>query len=161
MNLNTIRQTIIDSSREDWNKITCWGYGSGPIYHYGLSSEHSDDHGIQTEVRSHAVLAVLIEDVDISIAWGYDPDESLWNLHRGGQRFDFSDFLPTFPDEDVSRMYVDIFYRGQLVDRELFVVADGGRYYVPIPRTTYPNKQGQVRSSSERPNTTTPHGISG
>lgn len=142
MDLNTIRQKIIDSSREDWNKITCWGAGSGPIYHHGLTSEHSDAHGIQTEVHTHSMLAVLIDDVDISIAWGFDPDESLWELGRVERQFDFSDFLPDFPDEKVRRMYVDIFYRGQLVDRELYVVADGGRHYVPIPRTVYPNKTG-------------------
>lgn len=138
MDLKTIRQKIVDSSRDDWNKITCWGAGSGPVYRYGLTSE-STDHGIQTEARGHACIAVLIDDVDISIAWGYDPDDTLWSDHR--QQFDFSDFLPTFPAKDVSRMYADVFYGGALVDRELFVVADGGRYYVPIPRSEYPNQK--------------------
>jgi hypothetical protein len=39
-------------------------------------------------------------------------------------------------------MCVDVFHRGALVDRKLYVVADGGRYYVPIPRRTFPNKNG-------------------
>ncbi|NTY58725.1 hypothetical protein [Mycolicibacterium sphagni] len=109
-----------------------------PRYHYDLSSERSE-RGIETEVVAHSNVAVLISDVDISIAWGFDPDETLWSEHR--QKFDLSDFLPEFGDDDnVSRMYVDIFHRGALVDRVLFVVADGGRHYVPIPRTTYPHK---------------------
>jgi hypothetical protein len=108
------------------------------VYHYGLSSENSE-RGIETEVVAHSNVAVLISGVDISIAWGFDPDETLRSEHR--QKFDFSDFLPTLDDDErVSRMYVDIFYRGALVDRVLFVVADGGRHYVPIPRTTYPRK---------------------
>jgi hypothetical protein len=28
------------------------------------------DRGIETEARSHSTLAILIDDVDISIAWG-------------------------------------------------------------------------------------------
>jgi hypothetical protein len=141
VNLNTIRQKIIESTREEWNKITCWGAGSGPAYRYALSSERGE-HGIETEAQGHANIAVLIDDVDISIAWGYDPDESL-RFEGNGRRFKF-DFLPSFSDEDedVSRMHADVFYRGALVDRELYVVADGGRHYVPIPRTEYPNKTG-------------------
>jgi hypothetical protein len=140
VNLNTIRQKIIDSARDEWHKITCWGWGSGPPYRYALLSERGE-YGIETEARGHANIAVLIDDVDISIAWGYDPDESLLSPSLG-PGLNFSDFLPLFPDESVSRMYADVFYRGALVDRELFVVADGGRYYVPIPRTEYPNKTG-------------------
>lgn len=138
MDLRSIRQKIIDSAPDDWNKIICWGPGSGPTFRYGLSSERGDN-GIQTEAKGHAVIAVLIEDVDISIGWGYDPDETLWSETR--PPFDFSNFLPDFPDKRVSRMYADVFYRGSLVDRKLFVVADGGRHYVPIPRTVYPDKK--------------------
>lgn len=138
MDLKTLRQKIIDSHSNDWNHIICWGAGSGPVYHYGLSSENRDDR-VETEVRSHSNTAVLIDDVDVSIAWGYDPDESLWDQGYR-QKFDFSDFLPTFPDEAARRMLVDVFYRGALVDRKLYIVADGGRYYVPIPRRTFPNK---------------------
>ncbi|WP_079620328.1 hypothetical protein [Mycobacteroides abscessus] len=147
MDLHTIRQKIIDSTREDWNKITCWGSGSGPSYHYGLASEQGEN-GVETEAKDHGNIAVLIEDVDITIEWGLDPDESLW-FNGAPRDFDFSDFLPTFPDKDARRMYVDIFYRGNLVDRELYVVADGARYYVPIPRTTYPNKTGHGFTADE------------
>ncbi|CDM76135.1 hypothetical protein [Mycobacterium marinum] len=138
MDLRTLRQTITESAPKDWNHIICWGYGSGPIYHHGLTSEYKDNR-IQTEARSHSNMAVLSTDIDISIAWGYDPDDSLWNRgHK--QTFDFNDFLPQFPDDKVSRMYVDVFYRGALVDRKLYIVADGARYYVPIPRRAFPNK---------------------
>lgn len=139
MDLHTIRQKIIDTTPGDWNKITGWGYGAGPIYHYGFYTE-CDEHGLETEAKGHANVAVLLEDVDISIAWGLDPDE--WSSGGGHRDFDFSNFLPTFLDKSTSRMYADVFYRGSLVDRQLFVVADGGRYYVPIPRTEYPNKAG-------------------
>jgi hypothetical protein len=134
------------STREDWNKITCWGHGCGPSYRYGMGSERTRDGGIETEVRAHANIAVLIDDVDISIAWGYDPDESL-SSDRGPE-LDFSDFLPSLPDKTVHRMYADVFYSGSLVDRELLVVADGGRYYVPIPTTRYP-KQKSLTDFSE------------
>ncbi|MCV7285346.1 hypothetical protein H7J87_08395 [Mycolicibacterium wolinskyi] len=138
MDLHTLRHKIADSTSGGWNKITCWGAGSGPVYHYGLSSENGDN-GIETEAKGHANTAVLIEDVDISIAWGYDPDETQRIDHR--QTFDY-DFLPELADDDtpVTRIYADVFYRGALVDRMLFAVADGGRYYVPIPRTVYPNR---------------------
>lgn len=138
VDLHTIRRAIIDSRPERWNHIICWGAGSGPVYHYGFSSEERDDR-VETEVRSHSNTAVLMDDVDISVAWGYDPDESLWDQgHR--QKFDFSHFLPLLADDSIRRMYVDLFYRGALVDRKLYIVVDGGRYYVPIPRTTYPNR---------------------
>lgn len=139
MDLNTIRQNIINSTREDWHKITCWGAGCGPSYRYGFST-FSGQHGVQTEAKDHGNVAILIEDVDISIAWGYHPDESAFWAGRDDE-FDFSDFLPQFPDKSVSRMYADVFYRGSLVDRELLVVADGGRYYVPIPRTEHPHQK--------------------
>ena len=48
-------------------------------------------------------------------------------------------------------MYADVFYRGSLVDRALLVVADGGRYYVPIPRTTYPNQTGHAAEELGEP----------
>lgn len=148
MDLKTIRNKIIETTPKDWNKITCWGYGAGPSYHYAFSTE-TGERGVETEATGHANIAVLLEDVDISIAWGYDPDESAWG---GGQRdFDFSDFLPSFPDEKTSRMYADVFYHGSLVDRALFVVADGGRYYVPIPRTEYPDKTGYTAEKLGEP----------
>ncbi|WP_020101070.1 hypothetical protein [Mycobacterium sp. 360MFTsu5.1] len=149
MDLHTLREKIIESSPEEWNKITCWGDAAGPVYRYSLTSERGES-DIQTEAKGHSNTAVLIADIDISIAWGWDPDESLWGP-RGGRDFDFSDFLPIFPDDDVSRMYTDVFYRGALVDRVLFVVADGGRHYVPIPRTTYPDKPGYTAAEYGEP----------
>ncbi len=139
MNLHSIRQAIIESTSDDWNVIQSWDSNSGPDYHYGLSSELRDDR-IETEVRRHGQSAVLINDVDISIAWGYDPDDSL--SHPGLKNFNF-EFLPDDLDDpdEASRMYADIFYRGALVDRKLFAVVDGARYYVPMPRRTHPNKQ--------------------
>jgi hypothetical protein len=136
VDLNTIRQTIIDSSREDWNKLSCCGPGAGPAYWYGLSSARGE-HGVATEARSHANFAVLIDDVEISIAWGYNPDESLLS-GSNGEHLDFSDVLPALAGKSLSRVYADVFYRGALVDRKLYAVADGG--YVPIPRITYPHQ---------------------
>jgi hypothetical protein len=116
VNLNTIRQKIIDSTREDWNKISCWGADSGPDYHYGLSSGRGDN-GIQTEAKGHGNIAVLIGDVDISISWGYDPDETLRTEHRPPHNF--SDWLPIADAQHDYRIYADVFYRGALIDREL------------------------------------------
>lgn len=36
-------------------------------------------------------------------------------------------------------MYIDVFYRGALVARQLCAVADA-RYYVPIPSREYPDR---------------------
>lgn len=137
VDLYTLRNKIIESTRGDWNKITCWGAGSGPSYRYSLSSEQTDN-GIETEARGHANLAILIDDVDISIAWGFDPDDY---FGHHSPDYDFSDFIPQLPDKSFSRIYADVFYRGSLVDRELLVVADCGRYYVPIPNTKYPHQK--------------------
>jgi hypothetical protein len=134
--LYSIRNKIINSSRDDWNKITCWGHGSGPSYRNTFGSYRGQDGEIHTEVGGHANLAILIDDIDISIASGYDPDEA-----DGDRELDFSDFLPLLPDKTAHRMYADVFYGGSLVDRELLAVADGGRYYVPIPTTQYPNQK--------------------
>lgn len=92
MNLNNIRQKIIDSGPDDWNQITCWGAGSGPVFRYGFLSERGE-HGVDTEAQGHGSVAVLIDDVDISIAWGYDPDNSLTPGFRPSFSFDF---LPEF-----------------------------------------------------------------
>lgn len=75
VDLRTIRQKIIDSSRGDWHQIARASADSGPVYHYGFTSWRTQHDSVETEAQGHGSVAVLIDDVDISIAWGYDPDE--------------------------------------------------------------------------------------
>jgi hypothetical protein len=129
MRLDQIRQMIADSSNYDWHKITCWGAGSGPSYKYRLHSWTTKD-DVSMDVDSHGNLAIFRADVDLNIAWGLDREYDPPGLEPLELHFDWQD---QFMDQKVRPFYADIFWRGNLVEREMLVSVDGGRALLPMP----------------------------
>lgn len=133
MRFTELIDTVRESTREDWNKITCWG-GLGPSYrdrlHFWTSyGDGAPVHSVGGD--SHGLVAVFRDDIDLTMAWGMDRD---WD--PDGEKRDLSfPWQKNMPDPSVSVIFGDIFYRGSLVHREFLVVVDGGRGTMPLGRT--------------------------
>lgn len=78
-------------------------------------------------VEYHDSIAVLKADIDIRIAWGYDPDFGERRRQFFGEH--------TFPDSAIGVELSDVFFRGALVQRRHLISVDGGRAVLPMPRT--------------------------
>lgn len=116
MKLTELRQLIIDSDVSSWNVIP-----AGP---YFTDAPNIDDDTFE----QHGELLVFVPDVDLTIqagmrARGRDHIEDATSL--------WGDVVP-FADPTVRVEYVDVFWRGVLVDRSELVVVDGGRAVIPL-----------------------------
>lgn len=126
--LHEIRQMIEISTEADWNVthgptyLNRWGYWTGPDGVWGL--DHDE----------HMTRAAFIPDVNVTIAFGL----AVQMPHRGG--LDEAHEQPEwakFPDPTVDVDYIDVFWAGALVDRDLVVTVDGGRAVLPDPTPEY------------------------
>lgn len=85
------------------------------------------DHWVRVDVTpgvsEHHSLAVRIEDVGISIAWGAE--------HNEGEVWHVQPWSENFPDSNVRGFYADVRWHGQPIHRELLMSVDGGRAYLP------------------------------
>ena len=99
MNLQELWAKVGNTSSDDWNKME-FALGSG-----------------------HHSLAVFLDDVDVSIAYGRVVVE------------DFSEpWVTNFASPSANSIVVDLRYRGQVVDSTVFVSVDDGRYLLPMPK---------------------------
>ena len=124
MTLAELMDRIINSSKEDWNSIACWGAGSGPSYRnkFEFYSTYEGEQAVLHCVP-YGMAASYKPDLSITLAWGLTVNE------------DFREpWANKFPDPKASSHYVDVFFNNALVYRELYVVVDGGRTKLPIPR---------------------------
>jgi hypothetical protein len=62
-------------------------------------------------------------DISIGLAWCWLSNPE-WH----------EDWIDHFDDKTASSHFVDFLYNGMLVDREVYIVVDGGRAYLPLPR---------------------------
>ncbi|HWH99794.1 MAG TPA: hypothetical protein VNT27_05645 [Propionibacteriaceae bacterium] len=77
--------------------------------------------------RRHTELLILRDDVDVSIAWGMDLDPSSDATGR-------QPLAPGWAEKNgwsVSYSFVDVRYRGEVVDREILVSVDNGLAFLP------------------------------
>lgn len=113
MRLNELLQIIRESNKEDWNVIES----------NTLLSHVTTDSDNRVYADYHTNRASYIPDVSIGLAWGLncnlDFREEWANCH---------------PDPHASSHFLDVFYNGMLVYRVVYVVIDGGRSYMPLPR---------------------------
>lgn len=118
MNLREYFSVITGSARSDWGVISCCGEGSGPSYHQQLliGSE-----GLQ--VREHPIVANYRPNIAISMAHGMECQDDLEEP-----------WLEKFADQYASSHFLDFFYMGNLVHREVYVSVDGGRAHLPLPQ---------------------------
>lgn len=97
-----------------------------------LSSNRSDWHHIEGELfletggddpQGHRSLAAFKPNVNISLAWGLTCRE------------DFNEeWVRKCPDPSASSEYVDLRFAGSPIYRAIYVVVDGGRAMLPLPR---------------------------
>ena len=120
MDLFALRKLIAESWDEHWHTLPI-----GPYFHDGFGEVDSSE-GHYLEHRAHYYRAVLMSDVDVSLEFGMSLDGDRDRTIEG-----FGWGL-TFPDPAVRREFIDIFYRGALVDRMLVLDVDGGRATLPI-----------------------------
>jgi hypothetical protein len=119
MTLDELLTMCAQSSHDDWNLMSCWGAFSGPSY-LGQVAETTPDENVYEE--THSVRASYRPDIAIGIAWGY-PSNKNWH----------EPWIDNFSDKSAHSDFVDFFYNGMLVQREVYVVVDGGRAYLPVP----------------------------
>ena len=75
-----------------------------------------------TPVDSHGMSAALRADLAVTLAWGLKSNE---DFHE--------EWANQFSDPHATSSYVDLFYNGALIHRELYVTVDGGRASLPLP----------------------------
>lgn len=118
MTLDELKATVAAHGREDWHVI------AEPMNHRGARDE---------EVHTRAVL---VENIDVGMAWGFDEDIS----YR-------EPWLDAFgKGSKAQRLFADLLYRGQPVFRFPYLSVDGARGTVPYPSTDRASGQRWVTS---------------
>ena len=118
MQLFEIRNLITETTTDYWNLLEV-----GPYFH----DQYDPD---SNQMEAHYHRAVFISDVDISIEWGMRvPDHDKGVTYEDYPWHDNA----TFTDPKIVEQWVDIFYRGSLVDRVRAMGADGHRVILPMP----------------------------
>lgn len=135
MDLEQYEKQIAGTTKDDWTIIACWGFGSGPSYLERATFGVSGKGQVTTaEIDSHAVRASLKKDLAIWIAWGFPSNP------------DFKEsWANQFDDPQANSGFVDFFYSGVLVFRDLFVSVDGGRCRLPLPDREFEPKTHKIK----------------
>ena len=136
MQLLELEKIFEETSADDWEVIS-----GGPSFLHGFQLTSIQQHEAQiSDVEEHHSIAVLRGDIDVRIAWGYDP--------VFGRKEEYSYFQEhIFADPAVSLELGDVFYRGALVQRHWFLSVDGDRVLLPMP--TARHKEGASAMSSD------------
>jgi len=116
--LSQIRKLVTDSTADEWEVTR-----HGPFFLPKLSTSWSPGVDGETvthiDADEHSYLLVFRPDVNLRLAWGLEEDSDL--VFEWGK----------FPDPKISRLLVDTFWAGALVDREAVYAVDGNRCYLP------------------------------
>lgn len=132
MTLDELLDTCRHSSEDDWNLMHCWGGRSGPSYlDQFLWSGSLDDN---LEHYAHGMRASYKPNLAIGIAWGLE-------IQPGRNRYE-ADWATNFPDSEASGHFLDFFYQGMFINREVWVSVDGGRCMLPAPRRILDDAEG-------------------
>jgi hypothetical protein len=133
MQLFELEKIYAETSAHHW-EVT----NDGPTFLHGYMLGGDRISGVE----EHHSIAVLQRDIDVRIAWGYDPEF--------GQKEEYTYFKEhAFADPNVSIELGDVFYRGALVQRHWLLSVDGSRAL--LPRPTARHKEG-ADLLSEDPN---------
>jgi hypothetical protein len=134
MTLSEYKAKVLQTVSQDWTVNSCWGAGAGPSYLERYSwTAGTLDHD-ELHVESHSEVASLKTDLSISIAWGFPCVE------------DFKEkWANQFPDQSASSRFVDFFYNGVMIFRDLYVSVDGGRCALPLPNLDVDPKSVEIK----------------
>jgi hypothetical protein len=135
MDLHQYIGRVASSSPNDWTVILGGAYGGGPSFRDEFSVlTKGIGEFVGLEVRSHTAVASFKSDLSFGLAWGLESNP------------DFTEtWTSKFSDPHAGSCYLDFFYNGSLVLRELLVAVDGGRCYLPLPLISV---SGQVDEAS-------------
>ena len=125
MTLDQLLKTIIASSKDQWHAITCWGTGSGPSYRsqFEMRDAADDSQKALVTAGSHRVVASYKPDLSISVAFGLTSNS------------DFQEeWANIFHNPKASTHHADVFLNGALVYRDSYVLVDGGKAKLPMPK---------------------------
>lgn len=115
MQLDAIRHILTSTSADDWRQL------DPPVYHHQIGITSGRDEW-SMEVVEHDYSATYRAEVNLTIAWGFEVDRDLtfpnWRA---------------FPDPQIKRRNLDVFWAGALVDRITLVSVDGGRGQFVMP----------------------------
>ena len=99
MTLREYENLIVDTSENDWTKISCWGGGSGPSFLNKFDVWTSGSGEFENlEIDSHSEYYSLKNDLLVSVACGIK--------HNDNFREDWAN---KFPDSHASSSFVDFF----------------------------------------------------
>lgn len=127
MKLSEFGDTIVSSDKSDWTVEACWGGGAGPSYRYSIGSWVNIADSVNTlEVKVHTMIASYKPNLSISMAWGIEHNNHF-----------VEDWTDIFHDQSSSSSFIDFFYNGVLVFRDIYVSVDGGRVSIPLPDISF------------------------
>jgi hypothetical protein len=127
VSLQALRALVAQSVPDDWSVVY-----RGPLYLYQLGQVSSAKEGARVDVDWHNHLAVYKPDVRLRLAFGLEQDCDL--------TFDGI----VFPDPQITRDLVDLFWNGALVHRWTVLAVDGGRGVVPDVEYEVVSADGQA-----------------
>lgn len=134
MTLDEYQKIILATSVDDWTHISCWGAGAGPSFLNKFSvwttgrGEFSN-----IEVDSHSEVLSLKRDLLVSVALGLSHNDDF-----------IEPWANKFADKKAMSGFVDFFYSGALIYRDIYVSVDGGRCRLPLPRQHISDKTHEV-----------------
>lgn len=121
MTLDELLLTVESSTGDDWQRVN-----QRVIYDW----EHIETGGEEfVRPKSFSSMAVLKQDVDISLIWGATGDGLFQDK-----------WVQEFHSASATAHAVFLRYRGVILHKWDFVSVDGGRYIVPTPRIVAPGK---------------------
>jgi hypothetical protein len=125
MTLAELFTKILSSNPGDWNVIPCAGGGSGPSYGSKFTfADERDGQRFVLDEDSHSSVAAFRPDLSITMAWGLSHSDDFEEPWANG-----------FPDKRASSSFFDVFYNNALVYRGVYVMVDGGRAKLPLPKS--------------------------
>lgn len=127
MTLTDLIDAFVSSSKNDWQQISTWGYGSGPSYKDQFQfSEIDNGNDNVLHHKEHSNVASFKPNLSITIAWGLMMGDENDVVNRTWARNNAN------PDPGKGH-YLDFFYNNALVLRTSYCSVDGGRCKIPFP----------------------------
>jgi hypothetical protein len=126
MKLQEVLNKIVTSTPADWqrvrsvNVVPCPACTRAVAVHDGGSPDNLNP-------KTHTQYVVLRNDVDIAMAWGMTAGDG--DYHEP--------WATCCPDPSAWTGFIDIFYQGTLVHRDVYVSVDGDRCCLPLPRSPH------------------------
>lgn len=123
MTLDEILKTVCNSSPDAWETIdvqTIHAWSFSQSFPEGPTKPVSE-----LQPKTHGTRAIYKGDIDISLAWGAEHrDEYAAPWMPGGS---------PYPDKSVSSIFVELRYRGEVVQYWIMIFLDGFRILIPTP----------------------------